>query len=84
MKWVVRELPEYAQRYLVGPAKAFCASSDTVLIDDADFNVEAFGEAGGRTILVPRPWNSLYAADTMSSFWTQLQAVKAMHYRSTR
>ena len=75
MKWVARELPQYAQRYLVGPAKSFCAGPNTVLIDDADFNVEAFAEAGGQTILVPRPWNSRHSTDTLSSVRIQLQAI---------
>jgi len=84
MKWIERELSEYRRRYLIGPAKAFCAAPDTVLVDDANINVEDFAEAGGYTILVPRPWNLLHAADTMSSFRTQLQTVQAGYHRSQR
>ncbi len=82
LKWVARELPEYAQRYLVGPAKSFCASPNTVLVDDADFNIEAFAKAGGRTVLVSRPWNSRHATDTMPLFRIQLHIVSAEHRRS--
>ena len=40
--------------------KSFCANPKHILIDDADHNVDAFRAAGGKAILIPRPWNSLH------------------------
>lgn len=67
MEWIECEMPDYRRRYLIGPVKYFCASPDTVLIDDSDHNVNAFREAGGQAILVPRPWNSAYNWATIPS-----------------
>jgi hypothetical protein len=57
-RWILRHLPAYARRYLIGPAKHFCAGPGKVLLDDHDDNVQRFTEAGGQGVLVPRPWNS--------------------------
>jgi hypothetical protein len=46
---------------LVGPAKEFCASAGTVLIDDYDSNIDVFGKAGGYTIQPPKKWNRRHA-----------------------
>lgn len=63
MAWIRRELPKYRRQFLIGNSKQFCASKDTVLIDDADRNIDAFKAAGGLTVLVPRKWNSNYELD---------------------
>lgn len=42
---------------LMGHAKHWLAAPNRVLIDDADKNVDAFREYGGRAVLFPRPWN---------------------------
>lgn len=39
-------------------SKGQYAASDTILIDDKDKNVQDFIKAGGRAILIPRPWNN--------------------------
>ena len=62
---------------LFGEAKHFCAGADTILIDDADHNVDAFREAGGKAILVPRPWNTqhevkLGTVEVIRSEWDKL------------
>ena len=58
--WVERHIPHLAERLIVTPAfKGVFASDDVVLIDDKDENIAEFVEAGGRGILVPRPWNEL-------------------------
>lgn len=58
MAWIKNNLPvDYHKKFLVGPAKQFCASSTRVLIDDNDGNIEQFRYHGGLGILVPRPWN---------------------------
>ena len=75
IEWIKRELPDYKRRYLVGPAKHFCAGPDTVLVDDTDKNINAFKAGGGQTILVPRPWNSFHICRTIPSFQIQLHLI---------
>lgn len=65
LKWIQREIPEYSRRYLLGPAKEFCAPG--LMIDDSDFNVDNFELAGGKAVLVPRPWNSLHFTNTLET-----------------
>ena len=60
MWWIQQNLPDYARRFMIGPTKQFCAGPDTLLIDDADHNLEAFFDEGGRTVCVPRKWNVQY------------------------
>jgi hypothetical protein len=55
--WIRRELPAYRRRFFVGPAKHYAAGPGKLLIDDSDDNAELFAGAGGRVLLVPRPWN---------------------------
>ena len=75
MEWIEREMPDYKRRYLIGPAKHFCASSDTVLVDDSDANVDAFHGAGGEAILVSRPWNSAHTLDVIPVIQTCLRLI---------
>lgn len=58
-QWIRKNLPGYFKnnRYLIGPAKEFCASKDTVLIDDYEGNCNKFEFAGGHAILFPQYWN---------------------------
>lgn len=70
--WVERHMPDVPM-YMVftsvlssvgqdtAKAKARFAAPDALLIDDSDKNVEAWQQAGGCAILVPRPWNSRHA-----------------------
>lgn len=60
-RWIKNYLPRYwnTGRYLIGPAKAYCASPGAVLIDDKEQNVLDFREAGGQAVLFPAMWNSL-------------------------
>jgi hypothetical protein len=55
--WIEKHLPAYGRRYLMGPAKEFCAGQSRVLIDDRFENVRSFVDQGGKGVLVPRPWN---------------------------
>lgn len=58
LEWIHSNLPEWIHRqYMIGPQKHLCASPESLLIDDRDRNIEDFAMAGGKTILVPRPWN---------------------------
>ena len=62
LQWIRRELPEFWARrdYDLTPVKWRHATPHTILIDDCGEQVEKFIEAGGKAILVPRPWNSLW------------------------
>jgi 5'(3')-deoxyribonucleotidase len=62
LEWIHSSLPAWMHRqFLIGPYKHLCARPDALLIDDCDKNVYDFHEAGGHTILVPRPWNHMNA-----------------------
>lgn len=56
--WVARYLPDYRKRLFVGSAKHLFAGPGKILVDDHDPNADRFREAGGNTVVPPRPWNS--------------------------
>jgi 5'(3')-deoxyribonucleotidase len=56
--WVKRHLPQYSRKLFIGSAKLALASDCKVLVDDSDDNVTKFVVAGGKAILVARPWNT--------------------------
>lgn len=66
LKWVDREMPEIGSaRTFIGRDKWLLAGPDRVLLDDRDKNCLMFSEAGGLSVLVPRPWNmSSHVEDT--------------------
>jgi len=68
--WVNRHLPAYESRLIITTApKSLLASPDRLLIDDKTKSVNEFRAAGGKAILVPRPWNILsHIADESSKF----------------
>jgi len=56
--WIREQLPEFYKRTIITQApKHLLARPDTLLIDDKDENVDGFREAGGKALLIPRPWN---------------------------
>lgn len=55
--WIRLNIPEYANQFFFGREKERVARPDLCLLDDSDQNVIQFKNAGGRSILVPRPWN---------------------------
>jgi 5'(3')-deoxyribonucleotidase len=57
VEWVAKYLPSYAKRLLIGKAKHFCASPESILIDDTWKNLESFLEHGGQAILFPNLYN---------------------------
>jgi hypothetical protein len=60
--WVKKNLPSYMHRqYMFGRDKFLLARPDTLLIDDNQDNCINFERAGGKSILVPRPWNNLFS-----------------------
>jgi hypothetical protein len=59
-QWIRENMPTYFQekRYLIGPAKYMCAHEDSLLIDDAEKNVNDWFDYGGLAFLYPAPWNA--------------------------
>ncbi len=53
-----REIPHLAGNAFIGGKKHLLAHKDALLIDDRDENVAEFRHAGGKAILIPRPWNN--------------------------
>lgn len=60
--WVNRELPQLKDRLILASCKEAFAHPGALLIDDHEVNVDKFRAAGGRAVLVPRPWNRLRAS----------------------
>ena len=58
-RWILKYLPQYKRRFLLGPPKSFCAHGKSLLIDDRDVNIDLFRKAGGVGILVPTKNNRL-------------------------
>ncbi len=55
--WVTRHIPHMRRRVMVGACKSLLAGPTKILVDDNATNVVDFSKAGGKTVLVPRPWN---------------------------
>ncbi len=55
--WIKANAPQYSRRFAVCPAKHLMAGPGKILLDDHDDNIDRFLGAGGRAVLVPRPWN---------------------------
>lgn len=75
-QWIRKNLPDYFKdgRYLIGPAKHYLATSDSLLIDDSQENCRKFEEAGGYSILIPRPWNDLRDNDLITYLKGKLES----------
>lgn len=74
LEWIRYYFPDLRKNVIMTSAKHLCASPSTVLIDDADHNCDAFYQAGGHTILVPRLWNERfeYADQTLDWVFQEL------------
>ena len=78
IRWIGKYLPQYLdKRFLIGPAKEFCAGTNSVLIDDRAENIDDFERAGGGGILVPRAWNRQHkvAWDALRCVEQQIKAI---------
>lgn len=73
--WINKMMPDYKDRFFIGCEKYAFAHYGTVLIDDRDKNIKLFKKAGGRTITVPRPWNSLHEQETIPYLASALSAL---------
>lgn len=59
--WIKEHMPWAYDRTILSYApKSLLAGLDTLLIDDKDENIAEFVAAGGKGILVPKPWNELH------------------------
>jgi len=64
--WLEKHTRFVAKRkFLIGPAKEFCANKNHILIDDSDENIDNFIEHGGKAVLYPTKQNSAH-------FWHDL------------
>jgi len=57
LRWIEQQMPNYARRFILTPNKAWCANGRSLLIDDTPDNCLSFRQAGGASLLCPRPWN---------------------------
>ena len=57
IRWLEWNLPAYARRFVLTPNKSWCANGRILLIDDNADNCLLFRQAGGASLLCPRPWN---------------------------
>jgi 5'(3')-deoxyribonucleotidase len=72
--WVDVNLPHYNKRLIVSSAsKQLLARLDRLLIDDNENNYAQWIAAGGKAILVPRHWNSLYNMNNDAVLWVKQQ-----------
>lgn len=72
-KWIRTYMPKLSRRFLIGSGKEAIAAPGKLLIDDYDRNVDAWIEAGGPAIQVPRPWNRLHGINTLDYVATELK-----------
>lgn len=75
MSWIRRHLPQFRRRFLVGPAKQFCASPRHALVDDHAKNIEAFKDAGGHVFMFPAPWNPRFSEDPVEAIKKWVEAL---------
>lgn len=73
-EWLKKNYPIFSKRVIFGSAKEFLAGPNRVLVDDRDKNLTDFNNAGGRSIAVPRLWNSYWrsADQVVETIKTQL------------
>ena len=79
MAWIYRELKGYQRKFLIGAPKYLCADKETILIDDAEHNINKFVEHGGHAFLFPRHWNKRHedqdrGLDMLKKFFGQMMA----------
>lgn len=58
VEWIQQYMPKWLQRqFFIGPKKRLIAAPDALLIDDSSDNIDEWVKAGGKGLIVPRPWN---------------------------
>jgi hypothetical protein len=73
--WVKAYFPRFRKKLFIGASKdVFAANEGAILIDDRDRNCDDFITAGGRSILVPRPWNNAgYTPDPYAQIMWEME-----------
>ena len=56
--WIEEHFPEFRNRTILSDQKQRFAAPDTLLVDDYEKNIVDFEDAGGRVLMLKRPWNS--------------------------
>jgi len=59
--WVQKHMPVLLKQMIFTGAKHYVSGPGKLLVDDNDHNVTEWRKAGGKAILIPRPWNSMHA-----------------------
>lgn len=85
LAWINQHYPQLSRSFFLGTAKHFAASRNKVLVDDFDYNVEVFREAGGQAILIPRLWNSHHSfhLDALETLRARLDNLKPSNPSTT-
>lgn len=74
VEWIHAHFPSWMHRqYAITPRKHLFARPDALLIDDVEENILDFEAGGGHGVLVPRPWNKLWAVDPFDAVEQQLE-----------
>jgi 5'(3')-deoxyribonucleotidase len=60
--WIENHMPDFKWRMMIclDKKRILAQVPDAILIDDCQKNIDQWRAAGGRAVLVPRPWNNLY------------------------
>lgn len=78
-EWVINNMPDYMyqKRFILNSDKSVEAGEGRLLIDDKDSNISGFCVAGGKGILVARPWNAKYgfSDNTLEDFKLELDGI---------
>lgn len=73
VRWIQSNMPGYAKRFLIGPAKEFCAAPNHYMVDDSEINVDKFIAHGGNAFLLPRVWNRNYGKDALTELKKEIR-----------
>lgn len=63
LKWLSKHNMGFGRNVIITPNKHLLACPNKILLDDMDKNCNKFCEHGGKSILIPRIWNSAYSKD---------------------
>lgn len=78
-QWIIDNIPDYmyGKRFILNSDKSIEANSERLLVDDKDTNISGFIKAGGKGILVARPWNAKFgfANETLEDFKKELENI---------
>lgn len=80
-QWIIDNIPDYMykKRFILNSNKSIEANDSRLLVDDKDTNISGFIQAGGKGILVARPWNAKhgFAGETLEDFKRELDGINS-------